>query len=299
MSDRTKFIGTGVAITTPFKANNEIDINSLYKQIDHVIGGGVNYIVLFGTTGESPTISYKEKQEVATKVADYVAARVPLVIGFGGNNTIELVNEISNFDFKGFDAILSVSPYYNKPNQDGLYAHYSEVCKVSPLPIILYNVPGRTVINIAPATTIRLTKEFKNIIAIKEATDNLDHVMELISQKPKDLLVIAGDDALAIPFISLGAVGAISVISNAFPKEFSDMVQYALKNDYEKARCEHYKLLPLMHTLLQSGNPAGIKVAVNTLGLCEYKFRLPVFGVNDVLFEKIKTETKRLQDLSK
>ncbi len=299
MSDRTKFIGTGVAITTPFKANNEIDINSLYKQIDHVIGGGINYIVLFGTTGESPTISYKEKQEVATKVADYVAARVPLVIGFGGNNTIELVNEISNFDFKGFDAILSVSPYYNKPNQDGLYAHYSEVCKVSPLPIILYNVPGRTVINIAPATTIRLTKEFKNIIAIKEATDNLDHVMELISQKPKDLLVIAGDDALAIPFISLGAVGAISVISNAFPKEFSDMVQYALKNDYEKARCEHYKLLPLMHTLLQSGNPAGIKVAVNTLGLCEYKFRLPVFGVNDVLFEKIKTETKRLQDLSK
>jgi 4-hydroxy-tetrahydrodipicolinate synthase len=299
MIDRNKFKGTGVAITTPFNQDNKIDINSLYKQIEHVITGRVNYIVLFGTTGEAPTISIEEKQHIATQVVNYISGRVPLVIGFGGNNTTELVHEIINFDFKGIDAILSVCPYYNKPNQDGIYAHYAEICKNSPLPIILYNVPGRSIINIEPSTTIRLAKNFDSIIAIKEATDNLDHVMELLHHKPEHLLVIAGDDALALPFISLGADGVISVISNAFPKEFSNLIQSALNGDYEQARLEHYKLLPLMHTLLKSGNPAGIKAVLNVLGLCEYRFRLPVFGANEIQFEKIRHETLVLVESAK
>jgi 4-hydroxy-tetrahydrodipicolinate synthase len=295
MSQPKKFHGVGVAITTPFLKNDEIDFQSLGKQVEHVIKGGVDYIVLFGTTGESSTISHEEKQIAAVKVLEMIGGRVPLVVGFGGNNTRELISHISNFDFRGIDAILSVCPYYNKPNQEGIYQHFKAVCNHSPLPVIIYNVPGRTVVNIEPDTTIRIAKDCPNVIAIKEATDNLDQVMDLISRKPDNLLVIAGDDALALPFMALGAHGAISVISNAFPSEFCGIVHSAADGNFDLARTFHYKLLPLMHTLLKTGNPPGIKAVLHCLGLCENHFRLPVHRISDALYDSICQITQQLK----
>lgn len=294
MSIIQKLRGAGVALTTPFLNDGTIDYNSLEKQIEHVINGGIDFLVLFGTTGESVTIFEIEKETALKFVINKIAGRVPLVLGIGSNNTADLVTDILNFDFKGVDAIMSVCPYYNKPNQDGIYYHFKAVSEATDMPIIIYNVPGRSVVNIEPSTTLKIAENLKNVIGIKEATDNIDQVMELISKKPKDFLVIAGDDSLALPFMSLGADGAISVIANAFPKEFSDIIHYAANNDYVNARKAHYKILPLMHTLLKSGNPAGIKAAVNIRGLCEYYFRLPVYGVNDEQFEIIKKEVLKL-----
>lgn len=287
---KQKFSGAGVALATPFLNNEEIDFDSLAHQTEHVINGGIDYIVLFGTTGESSTISYEEKQLAVKEVARIINSRVPLVVGFGGNNTRELIAGISAFNFTGVDAILSVCPYYNKPNQDGIYGHFKAVCNASPVPVILYNVPGRTVINMEPETTIKISGDCPNVTGIKEATDNIDQVMDIISRKPEKLLVIAGDDALALPFMALGADGAISVIANAFPEEFSSMIHYAASGDFGKARELHYKLLPLMQILLRSGNPAGIKAVLSNLGLCENHFRLPVHPVNKNLYIAIKEQ---------
>ncbi len=284
------FSGVGVALATPFLNNEDIDFESLAKQVEHVISGNVDYIVLFGTTGESSTISVEEKQLTVKKVAQMIGGRIPLVVGFGGNNTKELISGISDFDFSGVDAILSVCPYYNKPNQEGIYQHFKAVCNISPVPVIVYNVPGRTVVNMEPETTIRIAKACQNVIGIKEATDNMDQVMDLIARKPENLLVIAGDDALALPFMSLGADGAISVIANAFPKEFSNIVHYAAEGNFIQAREFHYKLLPLMQVLLKSGNPAGC------LGLCGNHFRLPVHQVNDLLFSIIREKVLNLNN---
>jgi len=295
MQNTEKFKGAGVAIATPFLSNGDIDYNSLEKQIEHTIQGGIDYIVLFGTTGESPTISYEEKRTAVPRVVSAIGGRVPLVVGFGGNNTSELVNEIKNFQFDGVDAILSVCPYYNKPNQDGMFHHYKAVCNASPLPVILYNVPGRTVVNMEPDTTLRIVNECKNVIAIKEATDNLDQVMDLINRKPEHLLVIAGDDALALPFMSLGAHGAISVIANAFPYELTQILHESAKGNFEKARYWHYKILPLMQILLKSGNPSSIKAVLNCMGLCENNFRLPVYSVNETQYQAIKNVVAKLQ----
>lgn len=291
---KNKFKGTGVAIVTPFNKNNEIDYVSLQKLVEHVIDGGVNYIVLFGTTGEAPTIIIQEKQEAVKKVAGFINKRVPLVLGFGGNFTENLIKDIKSFDFSGVDAILSVCPYYNKPNQDGIYSHFAAIANATTIPIILYNVPGRTIVNIEPNTTIKLANTFKNIIGIKEATDNLDHVMGLINNKPEDFIVVAGDDALALPFMSLGADGAISVIANAMPSYFSSIINEAAKGDYDKARDNHYKLLPLMHALLKTGNPSGIKAVLNEMKLCENIFRLPVHPANKEQIELLVNEARKL-----
>lgn len=294
MRNSEVFRGTGVAITTPFNKDEEIDYVSLKKQINHVIEGGVDYIVLFGTTGESPTITFEEKKHATKEVVSFISNRVPLVVGFGGNNTKELVEQIKSFDFWGVDAILSVCPYYNKPNQDGIYNHYKAVCETSPVPVILYNVPGRTVVNMEVDTTIKIANDFKNVIAIKEATDNLDHVMDIINRKPENLLVIAGDDALALTFMALGADGLISVIANAFPRELSNIIKFATEGNFSEARKYHYHLLPLMHTLLKMGNPSGIKAVMNCIGLCENNFRLPVHKVNENQYSIIYEETKKL-----
>jgi 4-hydroxy-tetrahydrodipicolinate synthase len=286
--------GAGVAIATPFLNNEEIDFTALNKQIEHVISGGIDYIVLFGTTGESPTITPEEKSEAVKRVHSFIAGRVPLVVGFGGNNTRELVQHIQTFDFEGIDAILSVCPYYNKPNQDGIFHHYKAVCDASPVPVILYNVPGRTVVNMEADTTIRIALECPNVIAIKEATDNIDQVMDLIDRKPEHLLVIAGDDALALPFMSLGAHGAISVIANAFPKEFSGIIHAAAQGNFQLARENHYRILPLMKILLKSGNPSGIKAVMSCMGLCGNNFRLPVWEVNETQYKAICDATRML-----
>lgn len=290
-----QFKGAGVALATPFLSNDAIDFKSLTKQIEHVIEGGVDFIVLFGTTGESSTITCEEKKLAVKEVQRLIRGRVPLVVGFGGNNTNELIVQMQSFDFTDVDAILSVCPYYNKPNQDGIFYHFKAICENSPVPVILYNVPGRTVVNMEPDTTIRIVNECPNVVAIKEATDNLDHVMDLISRKPKHLLVIAGDDALALPFMSLGADGAISVIANAFPKEFSELIHAAAKGNYELARQFHYKLLPLMKILLKSGNPSGIKAVLNCMGLCENNFRLPVYKLNDLQYDAIKSIVQQMK----
>lgn len=279
--------GCGVALVTPFDEQGAIDFNSMIKLVDHVVDGGVDYIVLFGTTGESPTVSLQEKQEALQLVSKHLNGKVPVVIGFGNNNTTKLVEEMNLFDFTGASAILSVLPYYNKPNQDGIYMHYKMIAEHAPLPVVLYNVPGRTVVNMEPATTIRIAKDCPNVTAIKEATDNMDQVMDLLYEKPASLEVVAGDDALALPIISLGACGVISVIANAYPKEFSKMVHATMKGNMDEARRYHNLLLPIMHTLLNMGNPSGIKAVLHIKGLIQHVFRLPVHPVNEEQFAAI------------
>jgi 4-hydroxy-tetrahydrodipicolinate synthase len=294
MKERNAFRGAGVAIVTPYTGDDHIDFSALSKQIEHGVNGGIDYIVLFGTTGEAPTITHEEKQKAVGEVARMISGRVPLVVGFGGNNTAELIKDISSFDFSGVDAILSVCPYYNKPNQEGIFQHFRLVCLHSPLPVIIYNVPGRTVVNMEPSTTIRIAQECPSVIGIKEATDNMDQVMDLILRKPDHLLVIAGDDALALPFMSLGADGLISVIANAFPYELSAIIHETLKGNFDAARKFHYQLLPLMQIMLKSGNPSSIKAVLNILGLCENNFRLPVYPVNEQQYMALKDAAMEL-----
>ena len=274
------FKGLGVALVTPFNDNGAIDYDAFKRLIDHTIQGGVDYLVLFGTTGEAPTVSLQEKQEALKTLSAHVGGKLPIVLGFGGNNTAKLLEEMNIFDFSGANALLSVIPYYNKPNQDGIYMHYRAISEKSTLPIILYNVPGRTVVNMEPETTIRVSEDCENVLYIKEATDNLDQLMTLINSKPDKLSVLAGDDALALPFISLGASGVISVIANAYPAEFSKMVHAAIEGDFEKARHYQYALLPLMHTMMAAGNPSGIKAVLHIKGMIKHVFRLPVHPVN-------------------
>jgi 4-hydroxy-tetrahydrodipicolinate synthase len=279
--------GCGVALVTPFNEQGAIDFDAMIKLVDHVVNGGVDYIVLFGTTGESPTVTLQEKQEALRLVSKHLNGKVPIVIGFGGNNTTKLIEEMKLFNFEGASAILSVMPYYNKPNQDGIYMHYKTISDNAPLPVILYNVPGRTVVNMEPSTSIRIANACPNIIAIKEATDNMDQIMDLLHEKPEAFEVVAGDDALALPIISLGACGVISVIANAYPKEFSNMVHAAMKGDMDEARKYHYMLLPIMHTLLKMGNPSGIKAVLHIKELIQHVFRLPVHPVNDEKFSEL------------
>lgn len=287
MDSSRKFYGTGVAIVTPFNKDSSIDYESFNKLINYVIDGGVDYIVLFGTTGESTTISLAEKQETAFRIVEIINKRVPLVLGFGSNDTKKLVKELKEFNFSGVDAILSVCPYYNKPNQEGIYYHFRNVCEASPVDVILYNVPGRTVVNMQPDTTIRIVKDCSNVVAIKEATENLDHVMDLIANKPEHLQVLAGDDSLTLAFLSVGAVGSISVLANAFPRHFSLITKYILQGEFEKARQIHYKLFPLMKILLQSGNPSGIKAVLSEMGLIQHNFRMPVYQVSEQQYQLI------------
>lgn len=285
--------GTGVAIVTPFKKDGSIDFNALKRLVNHLINGKVEYLVVMGTTGESVTLSKEEKQKVIDCVVKENKKRLPLVLGVGGNDTAEVVSQISKVDTKAFSAILSVSPYYNRPSQEGIYQHYKTISKASKLPIILYNVPGRTASNIAWDTTIRLAKDFKNIIAIKEASGSVEQCMRIINNRPKNFLVISGDDNLTLPIIASGGDGVISVVANAFPKDFSDMVRAAIDDDMAEARKLHYKLMDITDQLFADGNPGGIKYALSLLKICDTYLRLPLVEPNDKVKQKLKDLIKK------
>jgi 4-hydroxy-tetrahydrodipicolinate synthase len=287
MSKKISLKGTGVALVTPFHKDGTIDFKSLKKLVDHVIINGVDYLVVLGTTGESVTLNKDEKNAIVDYVVECNNGRVPLVMGIGGCNTQEIVNCIRDSDLENINAILSVSPYYNKPSQKGIYLHYKTISSVSPLPIIIYNVPGRTASNITSETTLKLAQDFENIIAVKEASGNLFQCMEILKNKPKDFLLISGDDMLTFPLLALGADGVISVAANAFAKDFSDMVQHALKGNWSKSRELHFKLLEVMDLLIVEGNPAGIKASLEILKICSDNLRLPLTSVSKPTYNKL------------
>jgi 4-hydroxy-tetrahydrodipicolinate synthase len=282
------FKGTGVAIITPFDKNKSIDYPALKKIINYIIEGGIDYLVTLGTTGETPVLSKDEKLEIINFTKNEVNARVPLVVGIGGNNTSEVVNDLMNFPLEGVSAILSASPNYNKPSQEGIYQHYKEIALRSPKPIILYNVPGRTSRNIAAATTIRLANDFENIIGIKEASGDMLQCMEIIKNKPDRFFVVSGDDALALPQIACGMQGVISVAANAFPSEYNDMVKLCLNNDYNAARKINDKLIPAYQYLFEENNPAGVKAFLYEMGFIENELRLPLVSLSEDLHQSIK-----------
>ncbi|MBK0383330.1 4-hydroxy-tetrahydrodipicolinate synthase [Pedobacter sp. SD-b] len=289
----SSFFGTGVAMVTPFLEDGSVDFSALEKTIEHLINGKVEYIVVMGTTAESATLSKEEKQEIFGFTAQKVNKRIPLVAGLGGNNTAEVVKAVSNFDVEGYEAVLSVVPYYNKPNQEGIYQHYKAVAEASKLPIILYNVPGRTGITMSAATTLRLAKE-KNIIATKEASGNFDIFNEIAANKPEDFLLISGDDPVTLPMIALGAAGIISVIGNAVPFQLSEMVRKCLKGDFKSAHAAHFGLLEFTKLCFVEGNPAGVKAAMKQLGICKDHLRLPLVKVTDQTRAQIVNEIKKL-----
>jgi 4-hydroxy-tetrahydrodipicolinate synthase len=282
-----KFKGTGVAIVTPFHKDGNIDFASLEKLIEHQINGKINYIVALGTTGESATLNKNEKNAVTRFIVEAVNKRVPIILGMGGNNTQEIINSMKSADFEGIDAVLSVSPYYNKPPQKGIFLHYKTIASVCPLPMIIYNVPGRTGSNITAETTLKIANETENIIGIKEASGNLDQCMKIIKNRPKGFLVISGDDNLTLPMIALGADGVISVVANAFPAEFSEMVSLCLAGHFKKALEIHYKFTDIINALFAEGSPGGIKALLDQKGLCKNHFRLPVVGVSKTHYNSI------------
>ena len=282
-----KFKGTGVALVTPFAENGKVDYNGLEKLVEFQISNGVNYLVVQGTTGESVTLNDEEKVAVLEYIVEINAKRLPILLGVGGNNTAEITDKIKYFSSYEIDGFLSVSPYYNKPSQNGIYQHFKEISLSSSLPIILYNVPGRTSSNISPGTTLRLANDFSNIIGIKEASGNLEQIMMIISNKPENFLVISGDDALTLPHISVGGDGVISVIANAFPKRFSSMVQEALNNNLDIAREKHYELLEIINYLFIDGNPAGIKYLLKLINICSDSVRLPLVNISENTAKKI------------
>lgn len=282
-----ELIGTGVALITPFKNDFSVDIAGLQKVVDFNIENGVDYLVVLGTTAESATLSKEEKQIVIDTVISANNGRVPLVLGIGGNNTREVIAEMKYRDLAAFTAILSVSPYYNKPTQEGIYQHFAAIAKASPLPMVLYNVPGRTASNMLPETVIRLAKEFEKIVAIKEAAGDIVQAMRMISGCPKDFLVISGDDMIALPMVLAGGAGVISVIGEGFPKEFSQMIKLGLDKKVDEAYKIHYKIAPAIDYIFEEGNPAGIKAVFKKLGICGDTVRLPLVGVSDGLRRKI------------
>jgi len=295
MNTQNKFTGTGVAIVTPFKSDLKIDYTALETHLEHLITNGVNYLVVLGTTGESVTQNEYEKDELIRFIKDKVNGRVPLVLGIGGNDTQAVVNKIGKTDFNLIDGILSVAPYYNKPTQEGLYQHFKAIAEASPVPVILYNVPGRTGSNISAQTTLRLAHEFENIVAIKEASGNIAQAMYIIKDKPKDFIVISGEDALTLPLMSIGVSGVISVVANAMPKEFSNMVRLALDNKFREAEKIHYKLIEFIDTLFVEGNPGGVKAALKILGIIENNLRLPLVRVSDETYGKLEELIKNIK----
>ena len=284
----SKFRGTGVAIVTPFKSSGDVDFEAYERMINHVIEGGVDYIVALGTTGETPTLSKQEKVKFIEFSVNKIGGRVPLVAGIGGNNTSEVVQTIQSMPLNGVSGILSVSPYYNKPQQEGIYLHFKAIAEASPVPVILYTVPGRTGSNIAAATTIRLAMDFPNIAGIKEASGNLDQIYQVLKQRPENFLVISGDDGMTLPMLAAGADGVISVVANGYPKEFSSMVNYCLKGDFARGREVHFQLIELINALFQDGSPGGIKALLEMKGLCQNIVRLPVVPVNQTTRDLIK-----------
>ena len=284
-----EFIGTGVALVTPFKKDFSVDVEALKRIVRHNIEGGVEYLVVLGTTAESATLSKEEKELVIKTVVEENSGKLPLVLGVGGNNTHEVVSELKTKDLSAFKAILSVSPYYNKPTQEGIYQHFKMIAENSPIPVILYNVPGRTASNMLPTTVIRLANDFKNVIGIKEAAGDIVQAMKLIQNKPKDFLVISGDDMITLPMVLAGGSGVISVIAEGFPKEFSEMVRLGLQRKVNEAYDLHYKLADSIDMIFEQGNPAGIKEVFKHLGISENTVRLPLVNVNQDLSDRLKT----------
>ncbi len=290
----TKFIGTGVALITPFHEDLSIDFEALERLVEHNINNGTEYLVISGTTGESVTVTADEKKELIQFISKVNNGRVPLVLGIGGNNTASIINEIKTTDLSAIDAILSVSPYYSKPTQEGIYQHFKAIAEVSPKPIILYNVPGRTASNMLPETTIRLAKDFENIIAVKEAGNNVHQYLELLRTKPEDFLVLSGDDDLALGVALAGGSGVISVIGQALPKEFSEMIRLGIAGKAKEAYKTHFDLMPITRLIFSENNPAGIKAVLEALEISKSHVRLPLVEATDTLKKEIKNALKDL-----
>lgn len=288
MARHMNLTGMGVALITPFKQDKSVDFPALARLLEDIIQNKADYIVVLGTTAETATLTEDEKKAVKEFVIERVNRRVPLVLGVGGNNTKALTDYLKENDLSAFNAILSVVPYYNKPSQEGIYQHYKAIAEASPIPVILYNVPGRTGVNMTAETTLRLARDFENIIGIKEASGNITQMDDIIKNKPTDFMVISGDDGITFPLITLGAVGVISVIGNAFPKEFSRMVRLALHGQYDQALQIHHKFTELFSLLFVDGNPAGVKCLLNAKGMIENELRLPLVPTRITTYEKIR-----------
>ena len=285
-------IGTGVALVTPFKKDFSVDIEALQRIVNFSIDGGVEYLVVMGTTAENATLTQAEKELVIKTVIDTNKGRLPLVLGVGGNNTMQIVDELKTGDFSAFEAILSVSPYYNKPTQEGIYQHFKAIAEASPIPVILYNVPGRTSSNMLPSTVIRLANDFDNVVAIKEAAGDVVQAMQLIKNAPKDFLVISGDDMIALPIVLAGGAGVISVIAQGFPKEFSEMIRLGLNKKVSEAFKTQYFLSDCIDMIFEQGNPAGIKQVFQALGIADNTVRLPLVSVDESLANRLNEFVK-------
>ncbi|MBS3807738.1 MAG: 4-hydroxy-tetrahydrodipicolinate synthase [Bacteroidales bacterium] len=290
-----KFTGTGVAVTTPFNPDQSVDHDSLKKHIQFLVDNGIDYLVVLGTTGESVTLNGEEQRAAVNTVLKANDGQLPVVLGLGGNNTAAVLEKMKHFDFQGIDAILSVAPYYNKPSQKGLYQHFKTIAENTPVPVILYNVPGRTGVNIAPETIVSLAHDFDNIIAVKEASGSLTQAMHIIDHKPEDFVVVSGEDNITLPLMSIGVSGVISVAANAFPHEWSTMVNDALKNDFSSARQVHYQMMPIVEKLFAEGNPPGIKCALNIKGIIPNRLRLPLVPVSQELEEELKERISNMK----
>lgn len=286
--------GMGVALITPFKEDESVDYEALGRLVDYQVQNGTDYLVVLGTTAETPTLTEEEKTEIVSLVVSKVRGRIPVVLGLGGNCTRSIVEKLKNDNFDGIDAILSVVPYYNKPSQEGIYQHYKAISEATTLPIVIYNVPGRTGVNMTAQTTLRIARDFKNVVAVKEASGNITQMDDIIKNKPANFEVISGDDGITFPLITLGAVGVISVIGNAFPKEFSKMVRLALNGDYNNALTIHHRFTELIELLFVDGNPAGVKSILNTMGYIENKLRLPLVPTRITTYEKIRDVLRQL-----
>lgn len=294
MKSTSHYAGSGVAIVTPFLENGDLDIASLEKLVEHMVKGGVDYLVALGTTGENPTLSKEERQQVYSLVNQFNKGRLKLVAGIGGNDTRAVVKSMNEFDLTGYSAILSVSPYYNKPNNEGLFQHYKAINDNAPLPVIMYNVPGRTGMNVNVATTLRIANECKNIVATKEASGNVEQIMQIIKDKPTGFEVISGDDGITLPMMACGAIGVISVVGNAYPKLVSELVNLCLEGKFIEARPHHEKMLPLIGSMFAEGNPSGVKAYLSELGITKNTFRLPVVGVSNQLMQTIQQLMKTI-----
>jgi 4-hydroxy-tetrahydrodipicolinate synthase len=289
-----KFIGTGVALVTPFNADHSVDVTALANIVSYVIKGGIDYLVVLGTTAESAVLTPQEKQLVVNTIVKANNKRLPIILGVGGNNTAAVVNELKTTNLEHIDAILSVSPFYNKPTQEGIYQHFKAISVASPKPIILYNVPGRTASNMLPETVIRLATDFDNIIAVKEAAGDIVQAMRLVQNAPRDFLVISGDDMITLPMIFAGGAGVISVIGQGYPKEFSEMVRLGLAGNISEANQLHYKIMPAIDYIFEEGNPAGIKAVFEKLNLSTATVRLPLVEASDALKQKLSRFTDQL-----
>lgn len=291
---QNKFKGLGIALVTPFKADGSVDYDALVRLVDFQLSHGADFLCILGTTAETPTLTAEEKRQIRNVVVQRAGGRVPLLMGCGGNCTSAVINELKSTDWTGIDGVLSVCPMYNKPSQEGLYQHFKAIAQASPVPVVLYNVPGRTGVNMTAETTLRLARDCENVVAIKEASGNITQMDDIIKNKPANFDVISGDDGITFPLITLGAVGVISVIGNALPAEFSRMVRLALKGEYAQALHIHHKFTELFKLLFVDGNPAGVKAMLHAMGVVENELRLPLVPTTLVTMEKISTIVREL-----